>query len=181
VKGVTEFSPNYGAEHHSDGVFDKPGLDHQNVPRSVCQTDRRSTIMMIPAKVRCPNSSWTIEYSGYILAEHSGHHRSMFIVLVIPLRPYLVWRLMLMVHRFPTAWSNALQLGIARHIKIIWFYCALSAQNMCRHVLSAKFHLRTKPMNEWMCFKKLVKSVCYQCLSFWIFSHMQSILKIMQK
>ena len=56
----------------------KGGLVNHNVPCSVCQADRRSTAIIIPAKVRCPDGSWTKEYSGYIMSQASPYHGSMF-------------------------------------------------------------------------------------------------------
>ena len=44
---------------------------------AVCYTSARITALMIPAKTRCP-PSWTHEYTGYLMAEAAGHHRSMF-------------------------------------------------------------------------------------------------------
>ena len=68
----------YGTEYDRDHLFDKSGLHNHNAPCAVCQADRRSTVIMIPARVRCPDSSWTKEYSGYIMALYQSQHRSMF-------------------------------------------------------------------------------------------------------
>ena len=42
------------------------------IPCAVCETQLRTAKLMIPAKVRCPNSDWVIEYKGFIMsaAEH---------------------------------------------------------------------------------------------------------------
>ena len=32
---------------------------------------------MIPAKTQCP-STWTLEYSGYLISEHYNHRRTMY-------------------------------------------------------------------------------------------------------
>jgi len=42
------------------------------------QSARRSTVIMIPAKVRCPDSTWTNRYSSYIMVGFYLHHRNMF-------------------------------------------------------------------------------------------------------
>ena len=43
-------------------------------PCAVCESQMQATKLMIPAKVRCPNSDWVIEYKGFIMsaAEHIG-------------------------------------------------------------------------------------------------------------
>ena len=35
-----------------------PNIDQHQVPCTVCETDRRITKLMIPAKTRCPTSEW---------------------------------------------------------------------------------------------------------------------------
>jgi len=44
-------------EYQGDSLFNNAGLHNHNVPNSVCQADRRSTLIMIPTKVRCPDTS----------------------------------------------------------------------------------------------------------------------------
>ena len=41
-------------------------------PCAVCESQMRATKLMIPAKMRCPNSDWVIEYKGFLMsaAEH---------------------------------------------------------------------------------------------------------------
>jgi len=34
-------------------------------------------VTMIPAKTRCP-STWTLEYSGYLMSDYTGHHTTMY-------------------------------------------------------------------------------------------------------
>ena len=76
--GSRSVSTVHGAEYHT---FDGPhnNLQDHNVPCAVCYTSTRATMIMIPAKTRCP-SSWTREYYGYLMTErdHSNHHRSSF-------------------------------------------------------------------------------------------------------
>ena len=38
---------------------------NENVPCARCHT-ARSSVLMIPAKTRCPSSEWTLEYKGYL-------------------------------------------------------------------------------------------------------------------
>ena len=52
-------------------------LNDQNVPCAVCYASTRAAMIMVPAKTECP-SSWTREYYGYLMTEHSTHYRSSF-------------------------------------------------------------------------------------------------------
>jgi len=61
----------YGAEYENTNLHD------HNVPCAVCQTDSRSSQLMIPAWKKCP-VTWTKEYSGYLMAQQSKHHASSF-------------------------------------------------------------------------------------------------------
>ena len=54
-----------------------PSLQDYNVPCAVCYVSTRTSVLMIPAKTRCP-LSWTREYYGYLTAEYDGHYRSSF-------------------------------------------------------------------------------------------------------
>ena len=50
-----------------------PNIDQHQVPCTVCETDRRITKLMIPAKTRCPTSEWVLEYKGYIMSSAEYH------------------------------------------------------------------------------------------------------------
>ena len=50
-------------------------FDH-NVPCAVCYASTRVAVTMIPAKTRCP-SSWTLEYSGYLMSAYKGDSRNL--------------------------------------------------------------------------------------------------------
>ena len=63
----------YGAEYQ----FPLQGTHNYNVPCAVCYVSTRPTMMMIPAKYRCP-STWTTEYNGYLMTQYRGYHRSTF-------------------------------------------------------------------------------------------------------
>ncbi|CAH1794107.1 unnamed protein product [Owenia fusiformis] len=75
----------YGAEYEipSDGnpylgtnapkQGDKQSLHDNDVPCALCQVPRN--VVMFPAKHTCPNG-WTMEYKGYLTAEHYGHASS---------------------------------------------------------------------------------------------------------
>ena len=70
----------YGAEYRTKGAVDNGPLRNfnlHNVPCAVCYSSTRGTVVMIPARMTCP-SYWTREYYGYLMAERSVHHRTMF-------------------------------------------------------------------------------------------------------
>ena len=70
------FSYLQGAAYKS--VISRPSLDDQNVPCAVCYSSIRLTKLMIPGKRTCP-SSWTKEYSGYLMADFYDHkHNSVY-------------------------------------------------------------------------------------------------------
>ncbi|XP_041379621.1 uncharacterized protein LOC121392499 [Gigantopelta aegis] len=65
----------YGAEYETNNkIFDKPTHNY-NVPCAVCLAPKKSTKLMIPAKVSCPKS-WTREYYGYLMTSFFGHNRN---------------------------------------------------------------------------------------------------------
>ena len=59
----------YGAEYHGPVVG---SLHDHNVPCAVCYTSQRSSKLMIPGRITCPQS-WTEEYEGYLMTERSDH------------------------------------------------------------------------------------------------------------
>ena len=52
-------------------------LHDHNVPCAVCEVSSRSKHIMIPGRYTCPDT-WTVEYSGWLMAEHYTHYRSMY-------------------------------------------------------------------------------------------------------
>ena len=75
--GVEGLSPLYGMEYQIPNAIDS-NLHDDNVPCAVCYASTRSTVLMVPARNSCPSSSWTLEYSGYLMTEHHTHQRSSF-------------------------------------------------------------------------------------------------------
>ena len=73
ISGVQRKSPLYGSEYQYPVV----GRSEHNVPCAVCSATTRNHVLFIPAKTSCP-SSWTREYSGYLMTSHSNDHRSTF-------------------------------------------------------------------------------------------------------
>ena len=59
----------YGAEYHSRLY---PSFIDSAPPCAVCFAVGKTAALMIPAKLTCP-PSWTMEYNGYLVAEHYGH------------------------------------------------------------------------------------------------------------
>ena len=72
----------YGVEYETgnSGGYTALGplsaVHQHNVPCAVCYASTRGTSIMIPGQTRCP-ASWTLEYYGYLMAQHHGFYRSM--------------------------------------------------------------------------------------------------------
>ena len=75
--GVQGYSYVYGVEYqtYSDGPLS--AVYNHNVPCAVCYASTRVAVTMIPAKTRCP-STWTLEYSGYLVSGHYTKHTTMY-------------------------------------------------------------------------------------------------------
>ena len=76
--GVQGYCPVYGMEyniHASSQLL--YSVRYRNVPCALCYVATRDTVLMIPAKVHCP-INWTVEYTGYLMTESSGHRRSTY-------------------------------------------------------------------------------------------------------
>lgn len=64
-----EYDPNAPSAAHSSlraTLYRWSDLFNHRVPCVVCETKKRVTQLMIPAKTRCPSSDWTLEYQGYL-------------------------------------------------------------------------------------------------------------------
>ena len=58
-------------------------LDHlldYTVLCAVCAVSTRSAQVMIPGRLTCPDT-WTVEYTGWLVADRNNHNRAMFICL----------------------------------------------------------------------------------------------------
>ena len=73
--GVQLYSPLHGAEYEINGNQPLHALHDHNVPCVVCHSSTRESVLMIPARLSCPNT-WTLEYSGYLMSDHYTHHRT---------------------------------------------------------------------------------------------------------
>ena len=75
--GVQGYSPIYGTEYHTrGGPFPETIVQH-NAPCAVCYVSTRVTALMLPARMECP-TSWTLEYSGYLMSAYKNSHRTTF-------------------------------------------------------------------------------------------------------
>ena len=72
---VQGHSPLYGTEYQIGGSQPLHSVDDHNVPCAVCHSSTRASVIMIPARLSCP-STWTLEYSGYLMSAHYTHHIS---------------------------------------------------------------------------------------------------------
>ena len=75
--GVQGSSLLHGSEYQFEGGSPLPNVHQHNAPCAVCYVRTRSVVYVVPARDDCP-SGWTLEYKGYLMAEHQGHHRTTF-------------------------------------------------------------------------------------------------------
>ena len=75
--GVNGHSYLFGMEYQPHSPQPLRHVYHHNVPCAVCYIATRDTVVMIPANLHCP-THWTVEYTGYLMTEHHGHHRSTY-------------------------------------------------------------------------------------------------------
>ena len=75
--GVQGYSPIHGTEYQTHGSSPIATTYDHNVPCAVCYVSTRETALMLPARMECP-TSWTLEYSGYLMSAHYVHKRAMY-------------------------------------------------------------------------------------------------------
>ena len=75
--GVQGQSYVYGVEYEAFSRQPFGALNDHNIPCAVCYASTRAAVTMIPAKTRCP-STWTLEYSGYLMSQHTSYHNTMY-------------------------------------------------------------------------------------------------------
>ena len=78
VAGVQNRGLLYGAEYETGTFHFLRAVHDYNVPCAVCYVSTRVTALMLPAKLECP-TSWTLEYSGYLMSEYHAQKRTMFV------------------------------------------------------------------------------------------------------
>ena len=64
--GVQGESPIHGAEYETWDNRPLSHVDDHNVPCVVCHSTLQESVLMIPARISCPDT-WTLEYSGYLM------------------------------------------------------------------------------------------------------------------
>ena len=74
IYGVEYEMFSYGV--HINSVFSEINngghpIAQNPAPCAVCYVQRRSTVLMIPARKQCPNG-WTTEYGGYLVSQFQG-------------------------------------------------------------------------------------------------------------
>ena len=75
--GVQTTSYVYGVEYEIRSGQPFYAVHEHNVPCAVCYASRRVAVTMIPAKTHCP-STWTLEYSVYLMSDHYIQYRTMY-------------------------------------------------------------------------------------------------------
>ena len=76
--GVQGTSYVYGVEYTIRSGQPFYAVHDHNAPCAVCYASTRVAVTMIPAKTQCP-STWTLEYSGYLMSDYRGHnHPTMY-------------------------------------------------------------------------------------------------------
>ena len=68
----------YGTEYETSDAEMLKAVHNYNVPCAVCYVSTRETALMLPAKLTCP-TSWSLEYSGYLMSEKDSHKRTMYV------------------------------------------------------------------------------------------------------
>ena len=74
TSGVQGYSPIFGVEYQFPI---QSALHDHNVPCAVCHVSTRAAVLMIPAWRHCP-SQWTLEYTGYLMTEHTTHNTATY-------------------------------------------------------------------------------------------------------
>ena len=75
--GVQGHNPLLGSEYELRPGSPLPDLHDHKVPCAVCSVTSRSRLLFMPAWNVCP-STWTLEYSGYLMTAHHFQYRNTF-------------------------------------------------------------------------------------------------------
>ena len=70
----------YAAEYRMQNGQALDHLHDYTVLCTVCAVSSRSAQVMIPGRLTCPDT-WTVEYTGWLVADRNTHNRAMFICL----------------------------------------------------------------------------------------------------
>ena len=72
ASGALGYNYVYGVEYNIGTGQPLYDVHQHNAPCAVCMAVSRCSLLMIPAKTRCP-TNWTIEYVGYLMSEAQNH------------------------------------------------------------------------------------------------------------
>ena len=64
----------YGTEYE-EPIISSVSKD-DNVPCAVCYTAKKKVQVMIPAKTKCPDKTWTAIYNGYLMTAHYSNRNN---------------------------------------------------------------------------------------------------------
>ncbi|KAK3089109.1 hypothetical protein FSP39_000892 [Pinctada imbricata] len=70
----------YGGEYESSNFGDTRLSDGNDIPCAVCQSKRGVQKMVIPAKIKCPES-WTKQYAGYLATSYGSKAAAEYICM----------------------------------------------------------------------------------------------------
>ena len=73
--GVQGYSKLYGVEYENPAPNN--AQQDENAPCVVCLAGGRTSLLMVPAKLHCPEK-WTLEYNGFLMSNKNGFQRTMF-------------------------------------------------------------------------------------------------------
>ena len=59
--------------------YGAPPMQYHLVPCAVCETRKRVTKLMIPARIQCPSDDWVLEYVGYLYTSHTQYDSHRFV------------------------------------------------------------------------------------------------------
>lgn len=72
----------YGTEYEFTTFAAMPNIHNQDVPCVVCLARSKHHVLMIPGRNICPTEQgWTLEYNGFIMADHVDQARSEYICM----------------------------------------------------------------------------------------------------
>ena len=77
LSGTQGYSYIAGVEYYYHTFPSLSAVNSHNVPCALCYVSTRSVAVIIPAKTHCP-TNWTLEYTGYLMAESHNHYRTMY-------------------------------------------------------------------------------------------------------
>ncbi|XP_077979079.1 uncharacterized protein LOC144434495 [Glandiceps talaboti] len=71
----------YGSEYQTISFPPLADIHDGDVVCAVCRASSRGTVLMVPARNKCPSKEWTREYHGYLMTAHHTHKRSEYVCM----------------------------------------------------------------------------------------------------